>query len=210
MKDKILKDVLKINNNIIVPDYLLKYRDKLDLELDEFILLVFLINQKDLVMFDVNNLSSKLYMESNRVLELISSLNEKNYISIEMKKTNGVIEEFISTELFFNKIESIIMSSNEESDNNDVYSLFESEFGRTLSPTETQIIGNWIESDIPEDLIKEALKEAILSGVHSMRYIDKILFEWTKKGYKEVSDIKRKPEKDEKIEEIYDYDWLNE
>ncbi len=210
MKDKILKDVLKINNNIIIPDYLLKYRDKLDLELDEFILLVFLINQKDLVMFDINSLSSKLYMESNRVLELISSLNEKNYISIEMKKTNGVIEEFISTELFFNKIESIIMSSNEESDNNDVYSLFESEFGRTLSPTETQIIGNWIESDIPEVLIKEALKEAVLSGVHSMRYIDKILFEWTKKGYKEVSDIKRKPEKDEKIEEIYDYDWLNE
>ena len=176
MKDKILKDVLKINNNIIIPDYLLKYRDKLDLELDEFILLVFLINQKDLVMFDINSLSSKLYMESNRVLELISSLNEKNYISIEMKKTNGVIEEFISTELFFNKIESIIMSSNEESDNNDVYSLFESEFGRTLSPTETQIIGNWIESDIPEVLIKEALKEAVLSGVHSMRYIDKILF----------------------------------
>ena len=210
MKDKLIKDILKINNNIIIPDYLLKYRDKLDLELDEFILLVFLINQRDLVMFDVNSLSSKLYMESNKILELISSLNEKNYISIEMKKTNGVIEEYISTELFFNKIESIMMSSTEEIDNNDVYSLFESEFGRTLSPTETQIIGNWIESDIPEDLIKEALKEAILSGVHNMRYIDKILFEWTKKGYKEVSDIKRKPEKEEKIEEIYDYDWLNE
>ena len=210
MKDKIIKDILKINNNIIIPDYLLKYRDKLDLELDEFILLVFLINQKDLVMFDVNSLSSKLYMESNRVLELISSLNEKNYITIEMKKTNGVIEEYISTELFFNKIESIMMSSSEEIDNNDVYSLFELEFGRTLSPTETQIIGNWIESDIPEDLIKEALKEAVLSGVHNMRYIDKILFEWTKKGYKEASDIKRKPEKEEKIEEIYDYDWLNE
>ena len=210
MKDKLIKDILKINNNIIIPDYLLKYRDKLDLELDEFILLVFLINQRDLVMFDVNSLSSKLYMESNKILELISSLNEKNYISIEMKKTNGVIEEYISTELFFNKIESIMMSSTDEVDNNDVYSLFESEFGRTLSPTETQIIGNWIESDIPEDLIKEALKEAILSGVHNMRYIDKILFEWTKKGYKEASDIKRKLEKEEKIEEIYDYDWLNE
>ena len=213
MKDKILKDVLKINNNIIVPDYLLKYRDKLDLELDEFILLVFLINQKDLVMFDVNNLSSKLYMESNRVLELISSLNEKNYISIEMKKTNGVIEEFISTELFFNKIESIIMSSNEESDNNDVYSLFESEFGRTLSPTETQIIGNWIESDIPEDLIKEALKEAILSGVHSMRYIDKILFEWKKQGLNSEKDIEdhlnKRKKKDNSPKELFDCDWIN-
>ena len=208
--NKLLKDALKVNGNIIIPEYLLKYRSELNLEMDEFILLVYLINQKDLVAFDVNDLSSKLYIESNRVLELISSLNEKNYISIEMKKTSGVIEEFISTELFFNKIESMIISTKDEVSSNDIYSIFESEFGRTLSPTEAEIISNWIESDIPEELIKEALKEAILSGVHNMRYIDKILFEWTKKGYKEASDIKRKPEKEEKIEEIYDYDWLNE
>ena len=210
MKTKILSDVLKINNNITIPDYLLKYRNDLNLDLDEFILLVYLINQKELVMFDVNSLSSRLYIESNRVLELISSLNEKNYISIEMKKTNGVIEEYISTELFFNKIEGILMSKDETEVSDDIYSLFESEFGRTLSPTETQIIDNWKQSDFPEELIKEALKEAILSGVRNMRYVDKILFEWAKKGYKEVSDIKRKPEKEEKIEEIYDYDWLNE
>ncbi|MBR4350676.1 MAG: DnaD domain protein [Bacilli bacterium] len=208
--NKLLKDALKVNGNIIIPEYLLKYRSELNLEMDEFILLVYLINQRDLVAFDVNDLSSKLYIESNRVLELISSLNEKNYISIEMKKTSGVIEEFISTELFFNKIESMIISTKDEESSNDIYSIFESEFGRTLSPTETEIISNWIESDIPEELIKEALKEAILSGVHNMRYIDKILFEWTKKGYKEASDIKRKQEKEEKIEEIYDYDWLNE
>lgn len=208
--NKLLKEALKVNGNIIIPEYLLKYRSELNLEMDEFILLVYLINQKDLVIFDVNNLSSKLYIESNRVLELISSLNEKNYISIEMKKTNGVIEEYISTDLFYNKIESMVISTKDEESSNDIYSLFESEFGRTLSPTETEIISNWIESDIPEELIKEALKEAVLSGVHNMRYIDKILFEWTKKGYKEVSDIKRKPEKEEKIEEIYDYDWLNE
>lgn len=208
--NKLLKEALKVNGNIIIPDYLLKYRSELNLEMDEFILLVYLINQKELVMFDVNDLSSKLYMESNRVLELISSLNEKNYIAIEMKKINGVIEEYISTDLFFNKIESMIISTTDEESSNDIYSIFESEFGRTLSPTETEIISNWIESDIPEELIKEALKEAVLSGVHNMRYIDKILFEWTKKGYKEVSDIKRKPEKEEVIEEIYDYDWLNE
>ena len=140
--NKILNNSLRINGNITIPDYLLKYRNELNLEMDEFILLVYLINQKDLVMFDVNNLSSKLYMESNKILELISSLNEKNYISIEMKKTNGVIEEYISTELFYNKIEGILLSNEEDSTNNDIYSIFETEFGRTLSPTETEIIRN--------------------------------------------------------------------
>ena len=88
--NKLLKEALKVNGNIIIPEYLLKYRSELNLEMDEFILLVYLINQKDLVIFDVNNLSSKLYIESNRVLELISSLNEKNYISIEMIKMTFV------------------------------------------------------------------------------------------------------------------------
>ena len=57
--NKLLKEALKVNGNIIIPEYLLKYRSELNLEMDEFILLVYLINQKDLVIFDVNNLSSK-------------------------------------------------------------------------------------------------------------------------------------------------------
>ena len=87
---------------------------------------------------------------------------------------------------------------------------FEKEFGRTLSPVEYETISKWIESNIPLELIEAALKEAILSGVNSIRYIDKILFEWNKKGYKTPSDIINKSKKDEYIEEIYDYDWLNE
>ena len=62
-----------------------------------------------------------------------------------------------------------------------------------------------------EPEIKEALKEAILSGVSNIRYIDKILFEWNKKGYKKREDIVKKSFKEnDEIEELYDYDWLNE
>ena len=100
---------------------------------------------------------------------------------------------------------------NDKKDNSsDIYSKFEKEFGRTLSPVEYETISKWIESNIPLELIEAALKEAILSGVNSIRYIDKILFEWNKKGYKTSSDIVNKNKKDEYIEEIYDYDWLNE
>ena len=35
-----------------------------------------------------------------------------------------------------------------------------------------------------KDLIKEALKEAILSGVPNFKYIDKIVYEWNKNGIK--------------------------
>ena len=129
-----------------------------------------------------------------------------------MKKENGIIEEFISLDLFYTKISSLIINKNEETNSNDIYSIFEKEFGRTLSPIEYQTINGWIENNISEDLIKSALKEAVLSGVSSLRYIDKVLLEWTKKGYKTANDIKNKKiaKDNDYIEEIYDYDWIND
>lgn len=210
MKNDILKDTIKVNDNLIIPGYIIKNFDKLELEGLNLILLLYFINQKENITFDVSKISKDLNLESSKVLELINELNEKNYISIEMKKSNGVIEEFISTELFYNKISSLLLDNEKSDNNNDIYSLFEKEFGRTLSPTEYENINRWIESEIDEELIKEALKEAILSNVRSMRYIDSILLNWTKKGYKKREDIKRKKESNDNTEEIYDYDWLNE
>ena len=210
MKENLLIDNIKINKDLIIPNYMIQNLLKLDLNLEEFILLVYLINQSDIVPFDINKLSTNLNYESNKILELISSLNEKNYISIEMNKKNGIIEEFISLDLFYNKIISFIQDKKEEINNKSIFSNFEKEYGRTLSPTEIEIIESWKESNFSDEMILEALKEAVLSGVYNMRYIDKILFEWSKKGYKTVEDIKHKTKQKDEFEEIYDYDWLNE
>ena len=177
MKENLLIDNIKINKDLIIPNYMIQNLLKLDLNLEEFILLVYLINQSDIVPFDINKLSTNLNYESNKILELISSLNEKNYISIEMNKKNGIIEEFISLDLFYNKIISFMIDKKEENNNKSIFSNFEREFGRTLSPTEIEIIESWKESNFSDDMIFEALKEAVLSGVYNMRYIDKILFE---------------------------------
>ena len=127
-----------------------------------------------------------------------------------MNKSNGIIEEYISLDLFFKKINACLIENDTNDNSSDIYSKFEKEFGRTLSPVEYETISKWIENNIPLNLIEAALKEAILNGVNSIRYIDKILFEWNKKGYKDSTDIIRKNNKEEYIEEIYDYDWLNE
>ena len=210
MKENLLIDNIKINKDLIIPNYMIQNLLKLDLNLEEFILLVYLINQSDIVPFDINKLSTNLNYESNKVLELISRIKKKNYISIEMNKKNGIIEEFISLDLFYNKIISFMIDKKEEINNKSIFSNFEKEYGRTLSPTEIEIIESWKESNFSDEMILEALKEAVLSGVYNMRYIDKILFEWSKKGYKTVEDIKHKTKQKDEFEEIYDYDWLNE
>ena len=92
----------------------------------------------------------------------------------------------------------------------DIYSVIESEFGRTLSPMEYEIVRAWIDNGFNEELIKEALKEAIYNHVTSLRYIDTILYEWNKKGYKVPSDIKKEVKKTNNKKELLDYDWLNE
>ena len=210
MKNNVVNELIKVNKDLIIPSFLTKNYNKLDLSLDEFMLLIYFINSKDNITFDINKIKEDMNLESSNVLELINSLNEKNYIAIETKKNNGIIEEFISLDLFYNKMTSMLLDGEKEENNSDIYSLFEKEFGRTLSPSEYEQINNWIENDISEELIKEALKEASLSNVHTVRYIDSILFTWTKKGYKKASDIKRKTTDKETVEAIYDYDWLNE
>ena len=205
-----INDLIKVNDSFIIPNYIIKNYEKIGLEGLDFIMLIYFINQKNNVPFDVNKIALDLNIDSSKALEIINSLNEKNYISIEMKKNNGVIEEYISLDLFYNKISSMLMENVSSEKETDLYSVFEKEFGRTLSPTEFTSINNWIENGISEELIKEALKEAILSGVHNIRYIDTILFNWTKKGYKKPEDVKRKKDQDEEIVEVYDYDWLNE
>jgi len=210
LNKNVIESLMVVNNHLIIPNYFIKYYKKFDLENNELLMLIYLLNCNEKLILDNKKISKDLYLEENEVLNIISSLIEKNYISIEMSKNNGIIEEYISLDLFYEKINSCLIENDKKDNSSDIYSKFEKEFGRTLSPVEYETISKWIESNIPIDLIEAALKEAILSGVNSIRYIDKILFEWNKKGYKTSSDIINKNKKDEYIEEIYDYDWLNE
>ncbi|MBO5183407.1 MAG: DnaD domain protein [Bacilli bacterium] len=210
MNKNVIESLMIVNNHLIIPNYFIKYYKKFDLENNELLMLIYLLNCNEKLILDNKKISKDLYLEENEVLNIISSLIEKNYISIEMSKNNGIIEEYISLDLFYEKINSYLIENDKKDNSSDIYSKFEKEFGRTLSPVEYETISKWIESNIPLELIEAALKEAILSGVNSIRYIDKILFEWNKKGYKTPSDIINKSKKDEYIEEIYDYDWLNE
>ena len=210
MNKNVIESLMVVNNHLIIPNYFIKYYKKFDLENNELLMLIYLLNCNEKLILDNKKISKDLYLEENEVLNIISSLIEKNYISIEMSKNNGIIEEYISLDLFYEKINSYLIENDKKDNSSDIYSKFEKEFGRTLSPVEYETISKWIESNIPLELIEAALKEAILSGVNSIRYIDKILFEWNKKGYKTSLDIVNKNKKDEYIEEIYDYDWLNE
>ncbi|MCR2820209.1 DnaD domain-containing protein [Lederbergia panacisoli] len=73
----------------------------------------------------------------------------------------------------------------------DIYTTFEQEFGRPLSPLECESLAMWIDQDGQDPIIiKAALREAVMSGTVNFRYIDRILFEWKKNGIKTVEQAK--------------------
>lgn len=202
-------EVLKSKTYEIREEILFNYK-KLNITDSEFIVLIYLINSSNI--YNPKQISEDLNIELNNVLETINSLCEKNIIEIKMEKKNNVRTEVIDLDMLYEKI-ALSLDTKEEDNNSNIFSLFEKEFGRTLSPMEYEIINAWFDSGYSEELITLALKEATYNGVSNLRYIDKIIYEWGKKGIKTKEDVEKDRKKfksNSKKKELFDYDWLND
>lgn len=202
---------------IVLPRYLFNYYSHLGITAEELIILIFVIDMGDKVVYNPEAIANSLAIDKYRVMELLNNLNEKKIISITVEKSSdGKSEEYISLDLMYKKIMGIIIDNREDKtlDNSDIFSIFESEFGRTISSMECQIIKGWIDDGFSHELIMEGLKEAIYNGVTSLRYIEKILYDWRKKGYKNKKDVMEAKNKfresKKEVKDVFYYDWLND
>jgi len=173
------------NQSYNVPFVLIQNYRNLNITDSELILLVYLINNKD--SFNPKQISKDLNYDLAELMELINSLIEKGIIKIEVLNKK-VREEIINLDELYNKLGFIIINDETEETDNSIFTVFEKEFGRTLSPLDYEIIKDWL-TEFSEELILLALKEAVFNGVNNLRYIDKIIREWNKKGIKNEQDI---------------------
>jgi DNA replication protein len=82
-------------------------------------------------------------------------------------------------------------SLGDKEEGRNLFSIFEKEFGRPLSPMECETISSWVDQDrYPEELILLALKESVFAGKVHFRYIDRILLEWARNRVKNAQDVK--------------------
>ena len=218
MKSSKLIELFK-TRNIVIPLYLFKNYKDFALELDEFVFLMYLYNLGNDIVFDIEKFSLELGINSKDILTYISNLTDKKLVEIKTVKSDKINIEKISLDGFYSKIGLLVMdniNNTDDTDNSSVYEMIEKEFGRTLSPMEYEIIKEWLNNNISEELIKEALKEATYSGVSNLRYIDKILYEWGKLGIKTKEDIikKKKVRKENKKVDLdnvdLDWDWFDD
>jgi DNA replication protein len=211
MKSKRLIELIKTKDLVIPSALLINYKE-LGLNEKELIFVALLMSYNNDVIFDPALFSKSLNFDTNEIMKLISDLSSKKYIDIVVKKENGKMREFIDLNMLYEKLLLFTIDEDEieESQESTIYNMIETEFGRTLSPIEYETISGWLNAKIDEGLIKEALKETVLNGVNNLKYMDKILYEWTKKGYKKASDVRKKTKKEENEIELFSYDWLDD
>lgn len=215
---EILKKVLT-SKNLVVNNYIINIGIENKLSLNEFLVLVYLDNKFSNV-FDLELMSNQLGMDLASTMEAFNSLMMKGFVSLEsVKDKDGRLNEIINLDGVYDSIVLNIKEENKEETKVDIFRTFEKELGRTISPMELEMINAWLSTNYKEELILGALKEAVYNGVNNFRYIDKILYEWDKKGFKTMDDvnahlIKRRDEKKDKVitkkeQDIADYDWLD-
>lgn len=204
------------SGSLNIPFVLLTNYKQLAIDLDEVILLSYLMD-KNIASFDYKEISKILGFDEKTVMILFNQLAEKDLIGIKVTKNNkGIMDEVISLDNLYNKLAFIIIGVNDsvkdDTVNNNIYENFEKEFGRTLSPMEYEFINAWLDQGHSNELIAHALKEAVFNGVNNFRYIDKILFEWQKKGYKRPEDVVsiKKPKTNAPIADVPNYNWLDD
>lgn len=212
MKSNKLLNIFK-QGHIIVPLYIYKHLDNFKVNSDEFIFLMYLYNIGEEFVFDPNKISKDLGIDIKSVMIYITKLTDLNLISVNvLKNDRNITEEYLSLSSFYSKLSLLIMDdiNNKEEDSSTIYEIIEQEFGRTLSPMEYEIIKAWIGNGVSEELIKEALRESVYNGVNNLRYVDKILFEWNKKGYKTKEDVLNNRNKPKESVEVFNYNWLED
>ena len=214
MDEKIIN--LMLEKPLIIPRIIFNNYKRLNITEEELIVLIFIIDLGNKINYNPDIIAKELNIEKFKIMELLNSLYEKKLINITVEKNNNnKTEEFISLELLYTKLLNLFKEEKDDNiENTDIFSIFEKEFGRTISPMEYEIIKGWLNDKFSYEIIIEALKEATYNNVTSLSYIDKILYEWNKKGLKTKEDVIKdknnyRNNKKKNIE-VFDYNWLED
>lgn len=191
---------------IEIPSLLLKHYRKLSISNDELVLIMQLkarLDQGDYFP-DLNEIAKAMNISKNNAFKAVHQLIQKKLLSIETRKDeDGVTVDTYSLDLLWEKL--IVLLKQNETDEEEasiteesknLYSIFEAEFGRPLSPMEMESLVMWVEEDqFSKELIILALREAVLSQVYSFKYIDRILLNWKKKNIRTKEEVEKESQR---------------
>ena len=141
--------------------------------------------------------ANRMHLTANDVSLIVQKLMQYGLLQIKQSQDIlGVYHETYSLmPLWLRLAEAEIKQVEREEEQlaeGELFKMFEQEFGRFLSPMEVETISKWLDEDEhTPTIIQAALREAVIAQKVSLRYIDRILFEWKKKNVKSLADVER-------------------
>lgn len=184
---------------------LLSYRG-LDMTEAEVVILMLVLHLEKMGEEAINPVSLSRYMSLplKEIDQLVMKLVNRKILSIEQSTLSAL--PLIKKLLTSQQEQSLQVTQQQKQKS--LVAMFEHEFGRALTPIELETIREWKQVGYSDEMIYEALKEATLSHVHNMRYINKILIDWAKHGIKRSG--REEIERQDPVVEIVDYPWWEE
>lgn len=158
----------------------------------------------------------KMTLDFNEIDSCFTNLIKKEILTLEGKDKLKISIEPLKKKLINIFYEELKAENNKPStkEQEDIFVLFETEFGRALSQFEVNTIKDWFEQGNTAATIKEALNVATLAKVKTIRYIDKVLLEWKRReelAKNGVSPLSEKWRKNlEETMEIAKINWMDD
>lgn len=145
-----------------------------------------------------NNYFARLYkVDPSAISKWISNLEKNNYLEISYIRAGKEIKQRNIRIIGIDKYqEGYCQKSkeNKEEEEKEIYKeknifeLVENNLGRILSPIEIETINTW---DYEYEIIELAIKEAILHNAKTIKYIDRIIFNWKQNKVETIEDAKK-------------------
>ena len=189
------------SGNLVLPSDLLLHYNQLFSSSDDFLVWLFFYLQNTTALGELSpsQIAEKIGKNVTEVNQAISRLTEKGLLQYRTIELNGEIEVIFDATLALERLDQLFekQTPNQvQSAPNDLKSLvdtFQQELGRLLSPFEIEDLEKSLKEDgTSADLIKEALREAVLNGKPNWKYIQAILRNWRHEGIKSVAQVEAK------------------
>ena len=142
-----------LTRDFIVNSNIIKSISNIDITLDEFLMILYFINVS--YNLDIESIKDKLGFDEEKAVNVFSSLINKKYIEMVVSNVNGNVVEVVNLEPLLDRL---VLNKRTEDINTDIYAIFDSELGRTLSSFEYEMINYWLNKGTSEEIINEALK----------------------------------------------------
>ncbi|RMC50273.1 DnaD domain protein [Lactobacillus sp. ESL0263] len=190
---------------------LLAYYPQLKITNSELILIIQLelFAQKGNKFPSNEQMAANTNFSSTEIASIIQQLIDKNDLTIDqVTDEKGRIGNYYNLDRLYSKLDDLLeknvatpkageetTTTTSEIDNSPLNQLmrqFEIEFGRYLSPIEREEISAWLNVDhYDPEIIKLALREAVLSQAYSLKYVDRVLLNWQRHNLKTTGEVQK-------------------